>query len=248
MIDQSAEAKLQKMQTAIDQSSHLVFFGGAGVSTASGIPDFRSSKGIYMKDTGYHCRAEEILSHDFFEAHPEIFFDFYFKHLIYPQAKPNPAHQYLATLEQQGKSVMVITQNIDGLHQRAGSQNVIELHGTTLDNYCLKCGQHYSLEELERDAKGVPRCPRDQAIVRPNIVLYQESLDPMTIMSSIEAMSQADLLIVAGTSLNVYPAASFIQYFNGKTCAVINQSPIRNLPPGSFVFNDRIESVFSQLK
>lgn len=242
------EDKLQAFQRQLAASNKVVFFGGAGVSTASGIPDFRSATGLFMQATGKNFTAEEIISRSFFERYPEEFFEFYFDKLIYPEAKPNLAHEFLVELEKAGKDVTVVTQNIDGLHQKAGSQRVLELHGTVLDNYCLLCDRHYSLEELTRDEKGIPRCKEDHGIVRPDIVLYEEGLNQQTIEAAITAIEEADMLIVAGTSLIVYPAAGLINYFKGKHFVVINKTPIHTYLPNALVFESTLNEVFGRME
>lgn len=240
--------KIQQFQEKLVQSNKIVFFGGAGVSTASGIPDFRSATGLFMQTTGKNFSAEEIISRSFFERYPVEFFEFYFEKLIYPEAKPNLAHEFLVELEKRGKDVAVVTQNIDGLHQVAGSRNVLELHGTVLDNYCLQCNKAYSLEELTPDKQGVPRCKEDHGIVRPDIVLYEEGLNQQTIQDSITAIEEADMLIVAGTSLIVYPAAGLINYFKGEHFVVINKTPIHTYLPNALVFEDTLNEVFSRME
>lgn len=242
------EDKLQAFQRQLAASKKVVFFGGAGVSTASGIPDFRSATGLFMQATGKNFTAEEIISRSFFERYPEEFFEFYFDKLIYPEAKPNLAHEFLVELEKAGKDVTVVTQNIDGLHQKAGSQRVLELHGTVLDNYCLLCDRHYSLVELTRDEKGIPRCKEDHGIVRPDIVLYEEGLNQQTIEAAITAIEEADMLIVAGTSLIVYPAAGLINYFKGKHFVVINKTPIHTYLPNALVFESTLNEVFGRME
>lgn len=238
---------IQSLQEAINQSQDLVFFGGAGVSTASGIPDFRSASGIFNQDLGGSLSPEMIISHDFFCQHTEIFFDFYFKNLVYPSAQPNIVHRYLAKLEET-KNVTVITQNIDGLHQEAGSKRVIELHGSVQRNYCLRCGHQYSLNDLSLDENGIPRCPIDGGLVRPDVTLYQESLNDMAINQAIEALRRADFLIVAGTSLMVYPAASFIHYYQGDGLAVINKTPLSLLSSRALIFEEDMVDVFKELR
>ncbi len=240
--------KIEQLQALIDKSQHLVFFGGAGVSTESSIPDFRSSEGLYSRDQGVQIPAEEVISHHYFMAHPEEFFAFYFEHLGFPEAKPNPAHRYLADLEDRGKDVTVITQNIDGLHQKAGSQRVFELHGSVWRNYCMDCGQAYAYEDLHKDRDGIPRCEKDQGIVRPDIVLYEEGLDSSVLQAAVQALQEADLLIIAGTSLVVYPAAGLINYYGGKDLVLINKSPLQVAQKQSLtVFQDRVGRVFSAL-
>lgn len=236
------------LQEQLDQSLNIVFFGGAGVSTESGIPDFRSAEGIFVQETGSAYSPEEIISHDFFMRYPKVFFDFYFDKLIYPEAKPNSVHRFLADLEAAGKHVTIVTQNIDGLHQDAGSSEVYELHGTVRENYCLECNRTYSLEELERGEDGIPRCSYDHGIVRPNIVLYQEGLDQSVLEASIKAIEASDMLIIGGTSLVVYPAAGLVNYFNGDHLVVINKTIIQARQAGALTFEDSLSEVFDQLE
>lgn len=211
----------------LKQSSSIVFFGGAGVSTESNIPDFRSPAGLYgeKREHVYPYPAETMLSHSFFVRHPKEFFDFYFNEMIYQDAVPNKAHLALAKLEQMGKLKAVITQNIDGLHQKAGSLNVLELHGSVLRNYSTKDHTFFTLEETiaNRDADGIPRDPDTGAIIKPDVVLYEEPLDENVMYQAIQAIAQADCMIVGGTSLQVYPAAGLLQYFHGKTLVLINK-------------------------
>lgn len=214
------ETETDKLQKIIDESKNIVFFGGAGVSTESGIPDFRSADGIYHQ--AYRYSPEQVVSHSFFMQHTEAFYDFYRDKMMILDAKPNPAHLKLAELEQAHKLKAVITQNIDGLHQAAGSKNVFELHGSIRRNYCMKCGRFYDAQYV-KDSEGIPRCECG-GIVKPDVVLYEEGLDQMTIQGAVEAISHADTLIIGGTSLVVYPAAGFIDYFRGSHLAVINKS------------------------
>ncbi len=214
------EAEVERLQEMIDESSNIVFFGGAGVSTESNIPDFRSADGIYHQS--YKYSPEEVVSHSFYEKHPEAFFEFYREKMMVLDAEPNPAHLKLAELEQAGKLKAVVTQNIDGLHQAAGSQTVYELHGSIHRNYCEKCGRFYDAEFVKA-AEGVPMCSCGGRI-KPDVVLYEEALNGTTIQNAVQAISQADMLIIGGTSLIVYPAAGFIDYFEGKYLVVINQS------------------------
>ncbi len=206
----------------------VVFFGGAGVSTESGIPDFRSPDGLYRQKYG-DTSPEELISHHYYRQNPQRFFEFYFDRMIAPDAQPNQAHKKLAELEQQGILDCVITQNIDGLHQKAGSKRVFELHGSVLRNYCQQCGAAFDLErmtELHNHAEdGVPRCPQCGGAVKPDVVLYEESLDQETLMNSMRAISRAKTLIIAGTSLVVYPAAGLVDYFNGEHLVIVNLSP-----------------------
>ena len=211
------------LKEMIEQSDNIVFFGGAGVSTESGIPDFRSETGIYNTIKRYQRSPEEILSHSFFMAHPDIFYDFYKSTMLYLDAKPNKAHLALAKLEAMGKLKAIVTQNIDGLHQLAGSKRVYELHGTVHRNYCMRCHEAYDTEYILKD-EGVPRCEKCGGIVKPDVVLYEEGLNEMTITASLNAIRKADVLIIGGTSLNVYPAAGFIQYYSGNKLVLINKS------------------------
>ena len=238
-MDKSAE-----LQKIIDESNKAVFFGGAGVSTESGIPDFRSQDGLY--NLKYDYPPEEIVSHDFFRYRTEEFYNFYRDRMIYPQAKPNAAHLYLARLEKAGKLKCVVTQNIDGLHQEAGSKTVYELHGSVLRNHCLKCGKFYSVDFIVK-SKGVPLCDCG-GTVKPDVVLYGEGLDNKTVNLAVTAISRADTLIIGGTSLAVYPAASFIDFFNGKNLVIINKASTPADARANLVINDSIGKVFSQLK
>ena len=209
------------------QNCHaMVFFGGAGGSTESGIPDFRSVDGLYHQKFRYP--PEEMLSHTFFERHTAEFYDFYRQKLIVHGAKPNAAHLRLAELEREGKCAAVVTQNIDGLHQAAGSKNVFELHGSTLRNYCTRCGKFYPvsfIEEAGKTGDGIPRCTDCGGVVKPDVVLYEEGLDEATLEGAVNAIRAADVLIVGGTSLAVYPAAGLLRYFKGDTLVVINKQP-----------------------
>lgn len=214
------EAETVRVQEIIDDSENIVFFGGAGVSTESGIPDFRSADGIYHQQ--YRYSPEQIVSHSFFMRNTEAFYEFYKEKMMFLEAKPNAAHLKLAQLEAEGKLKAVITQNIDGLHQAAGSKNVWELHGSIHRNYCRKCGKFYDASYV-KNADGVPRCECG-GLIKPDVVLYEEGLDSGVIEHSIRAICEADTLIIGGTSLVVYPAAGFIDYFRGKHLVVINKS------------------------
>lgn len=214
------EAETARVQEIIDDSENIVFFGGAGVSTESGIPDFRSADGIYHQQ--YRYSPEQIVSHSFFMRNTEAFYEFYKEKMMFLEAKPNAAHLKLAQLEAEGKLKAVITQNIDGLHQAAGSKNVWELHGSIHRNYCRKCGKLYDASYV-KNADGVPRCECG-GLIKPDVVLYEEGLDSGVIEHSIRAICEADTLIIGGTSLVVYPAAGFIDYFRGKHLVVINKS------------------------
>lgn len=232
-------AELEKL---IEKSCKIVFFGGAGVSTESGIPDFRSVDGLYHQQFDYP--PEVMLSHSFYKSHPAEFFDFYRKKLIVRGAKPNAAHIRLAKLEQQGKLQAVITQNIDGLHQAAGSKTVYELHGSTLRNYCTRCHAFYN-QEFMADSVGVPHCTCG-GIVKPDVVLYEEGLDTDIIDASISAIASADLLIVGGTSLAVYPAAGLLQYYRGRELVVINKTPTPADAKATLVINQPIGQALSE--
>ena len=213
-------SKQEELQRMIDESSNIVFFGGAGVSTESNIPDFRSADGLYQDK--YVYPPEQVVSHTFFVHKTEIFYEFYKEKMMFLDAKPNKAHLKLAELEEAGKLKAVITQNIDGLHQMAGSKNVLELHGSIHRNYCMKCGKFYDAKYV-KEADGIPKCDCGGTL-KPDVVLYEEGLDNTTIQKSIRAIQQADMLIIGGTSLVVYPAAGFIDYFRGKYLVVINKS------------------------
>lgn len=212
--------KREQLQKMVDECNNIVFFGGAGVSTESNIPDFRSADGLYQEQ--YVYPPEQVVSHTFFVQKPELFYEFYKDKMMFLSAKPNKAHKKLAELEEAGKLKAVITQNIDGLHQLAGSQNVLELHGSIHRNYCQKCGRFYDARYV-KESQGIPRCECGGTI-KPDVVLYEEGLDSKVIRESIRAISEAEMLIIGGTSLVVYPAAGFIDYFRGKYLVVINKS------------------------
>ena len=221
-------------------------FGGAGVSTESNIPDFRSEKGLYKAKTEYGMSPEEMISHSFFVNHTETFFDYYKKNLIYPDAKPNKAHRALAKLEAQGKLKAVVTQNIDGLHQMAGNKKVYELHGSVLRNYCMKCHQFYDLDYImdEYHCKGnVPICPVCGGIIKPDVVLYEEMLDEDCSNKAVGAIAKADTLIIGGTSLVVYPAAGFVRYFRGNHLVLINKQETPYDSHADLVIHDSIGKV-----
>ena len=235
------ERRLHKL---VEASENIVFFGGAGVSCESGIPDFRSTDGLYHQE--YRWPPEEILSHDFFERRPEEFFRFYRDKMLYPQAKPNAAHLALARLERDGRLKAVVTQNIDGLHQAAGSKNVLELHGSVHRNHCKRCGAFYALDDVLRSA-GVPRCGCG-GVIKPDVVLYGEALDAATLTAAARAISRADLLLVGGTSLNVYPAAGLLRYFSGASLVVINKTPTPADARADLVIQDAIGHVLDGLE
>ena len=212
---------LKRLQEMVDASRRIVFFGGAGVSTESGIPDFRSADGLYH--TAYKYPPETIISHSFFLRDPETFFQFYKEKMIYPAAKPNPAHLALVRWEDAGKLKSVVTQNIDGLHQAAGSKNVIELHGTVHKNRCMRCRKAYGLDAV-LSTQAVPRCDCG-GIIKPEVVLYEEPLDQHVTESAVRAIADADMMLIGGTSLSVYPAAGFVQAFTGKYTVILNKTP-----------------------
>lgn len=237
--------KIQKLQEIIDNSNHIVFFTGAGVSTASGIPDFRSTDGLYNQK--YQFPPEEILSHHFFKQHTEEFFRFYRDKMLYPDVKPSFVHQYIASLEKRHKNVTVITQNIDGLHQLAGSTNVLELHGSVLRNTCMQCHTKYSLDEiLKMDT--VPHCPKCNGIIKPDVVLYEEGLDENILNQSLHALQTADTCIVLGTSLVVYPAAGLLRYFGGDKLVLINRDQTSYDSTADLTIHDDFINIFPNLK
>ena len=236
---------VQQLHELLKRSSHIVFFGGAGVSTASNIPDFRSDEGLYSgkEQKKYPYPPETMLSHTFFVHHTEQFFEYYFDKMVYPDAKPNPAHIALAKLEEMGKLSAVITQNIDGLHQQAGSKRVYELHGSVHRNTCQQCGKHYSLQEmLQWKGKGVPRCSCG-GVIKPDVVLYEESLDSDVLEKAIRHIMAADLMIVGGTSLAVYPAAGLLQYYDG---LLINKTETPYDRRASLIIREPIGQVMSE--
>lgn len=238
---------IEKLKELIDSHNNIVFFGGAGVSTESDIPDFRSATGLFSEKLNRNFSPEQLVSHTFFMRYPEDFFKFYKDKLIYEDAKPNKAHIALSNLEEMGKLNAIITQNIDGLHQMAGSRNVFELHGSIHRNYCTKCGKFFNLEEMLNLGGIVPHCDNCGAIVKPDVVLYEEALDNSVVNKTINALSNADLLIIGGTSLVVYPAAGFIDYFNGDSIVLINKSSTGYDSKASLIINDSIGKVLSQV-
>ncbi|MGI6017664.1 MAG: NAD-dependent protein deacylase [Marvinbryantia sp.] len=238
------EEKTALLKEWIAESTNVVFFGGAGVSTESGIPDFRSVDGLYHQE--YDYPPETILSHTFFVNHTEEFYRFYRNKMICPQAKPNMAHIRLAEWEKKGHVRAVITQNIDGLHQMAGSKEVLELHGSVHRNYCTRCHKFYDADDI-RNGSGIPRCECG-GVIKPDVVLYEEGLDNETISKSVRYLSQADTLIIGGTSLVVYPAAGMIDYFNGKHLVLINKSTTSRDAYADLVIDDSIGKVFGQIE
>lgn len=237
--------EIEKLTLILKESNNIVFFGGAGVSTESNIPDFRSSNGLWNEKLRINFTPEQLVSHTFFMKYPEEFFRFYKDKLIYPDAKPNAAHIALAKLEEMGKLKAVVTQNIDGLHQAAGSKNVFELHGSVLRNYCMDCNAFYD-EKFILASEGIPTCPKCGGKVKPDVVLYEEGLDEATIQGSIAAISQADTLIIGGTSLIVYPAAGLINYFRGKNLILINKSTTSADSKADLVIHEAIGKVLGE--
>ena len=234
------------LQSIIDCSRRIVFFGGAGVSTASGIPDFRSADGLYSRE--YEgLTPEMILSKSFFYLHPEAFFDFYRKYMVHPEARPNAAHRYLFELEKRDKLRGIVTQNIDGLHKAAGNRRVYEIHGSIHENYCLDCNAFFPLDAIMQ-ADGIPRCRHCGGVIKPSVVLYGEGLDKYVTIGACREISSADTLIVAGTSLSVEPAASFLDYFSGKNLVVINKEPTPADSKASLVLHGDVADILGKLK
>ena len=235
-------SEIETLKTWIEASDNIVFFGGAGVSTESGIPDFRSTDGLYHQKFEYP--PETILSHTFFYQHTEYFYRFYREKMLPLEAEPNAAHRALAALERAGKLRAIVTQNIDGLHQKAGSKNVYELHGSIWRNYCTKCGKSYSAEFI-RDSGGVPHCACG-GLIKPDVVLYEEGLDEKTIKGAVRAIAEADVLIVGGTSLTVYPAAGLIRYYGGNRLVLINRDETPYDGYANLIFREPIGQVLGQ--
>lgn len=241
--------KIAQLQKIIDESDNIVFFGGAGVSTESGIPDFRSVDGLYNQQWKYP--PEEIISHSFFYKNTKEFYRFYRAKLLPSGFKPNAAHLKLAEMEAKGKLKAIVTQNIDGLHQKAGSKTVYELHGSTLRNYCLECGEFYDetiISESETTEDKLPHCKKCGGLIKPDVVLYEEGLDQQIIENSIDAISSADTLIIGGTSLVVYPAAGFVRYFRGKNLVLLNKSETSMDSSATLVIHEPIGKVLEQIK
>jgi len=237
---------IKELKEIINSSNNIVFFGGAGVSTESNIPDFRTDKGIFNENTETLYPPETILSRSFFLKKTDDFYKFYKNKMIYKDAKPNAAHKALAKLEEQGKLKAIITQNIDGLHQMAGSKNVIELHGNVFDNYCMDCKEEYDLEFVLYSAANTPRCTCG-GIVRPNIVLYEEGLNMDNIHRAVKYISEADVLIVGGTSLVVYPAAGLIEYYGGNKLVLINRDTTPYDKSANLIINEKIGEVLNEV-
>ncbi len=238
--------KIGQLAEIIGNSGPMVFFGGAGVSTESGIPDFRSADGIYQEKVRRTVSPEEMVSHSFYERYPEEFFEFYREKLVYPDAEPNDCHKALAALEREGILTAVVTQNIDGLHQKAGSKRVYELHGSVLRNYCEDCGAFYDADFVIK-APGVPRCEKCGGRVKPDVVLYEESLDQRVLEGAVRAIASADTLVIGGTSLVVYPAAGLIRYFGGRHLVVVNKTATGRDSEAELVIREPIGSVFAEV-
>ena len=236
---------ISKLTEMIRESDHIVFFGGAGVSTESNIPDFRSENGLYETETGHQYPPETVLSHNFFIRHSKEFYDFYRNKMIYQNAVPNKAHIALAKLEAMGKVKAVVTQNIDGLHQMAGSKRVFELHGSIHRNYCMKCGKAFPLETIIHSA-GVPMCDECGGMIRPDVVLYGEGLDQAVIEGTVKAIQRADMLIIGGTSLVVYPAAGLVEYYSGNKLVLINRTKTHQDKRAALTFSDPIGTVLDE--
>ena len=239
--------EIEKLTQILRDSNNIVFFGGAGCSCESGIPDFRSASGLWNEKLKINLTPEQLVSHTMFMKYPKEFFEFYRDKLIYPDAKPNAAHIALAKLEEMGKLKAVVTQNIDGLHQAAGSKHVYELHGSVLRNYCVKCHAFYD-EKFILESKGVPTCTKCGGNVKPDVVLYEEGLDSNTMNGALNAISNADMLIIGGTSLNVYPAAGLIDYYRGNRLVLINMSKTPMDYKADLVIYDKIGKVLSQIE
>ena len=238
--------KIQQLQEIIDKSNDIVFFGGAGVSTESGIPDFRSESGIFKSLEKYGDTPENLISHTYFSSHTKEFFEYYKDTLVFSDAEPNPAHLKLAELEKKGKLNAVITQNIDGLHQKAGSSTVLELHGSIHRNYCQICNKEYSLDFI-LESEGIPRCGCG-GVVKPDVVLYEEPLDNNVLSYSIDFIQNADTLIIGGTSLVVYPAAGLINYFHGENLVLINKSETAYDNFANLVINEPIGETLDKIR
>ena len=239
--------KILELKSLIDKAKKICVFTGAGISVPSGIPDFRSANGIYSKKYKHNLSPEEIISHSFFLKDTSMFYDFYRDKMLYPDAKPNEAHIYFAELEKKGKSVPVVTQNIDGLHSMAGSTNVMEIHGSIHRNYCMECHAPYSMQFVH-DSEDIPRCEKCGGIIKPDVVLYEEGLDNDVVNKALKEIQTSDLMIIIGTSLAVYPAASFVRYYYGDKIVLINKSPTPFDDNADLVFNEDVVEVVRELK
>ena len=238
------EERIEKLRELIKESKRIVFFGGAGVSTESGVKDYRSEDGLYHTVKEYGVNPERILSHNFFISNPETFYDFYRKYFLQENIKPNDAHYALAKLEKEGKLTAVITQNIDYLHQTAGSKNVLELHGTARVHYCMSCKTLYPVEKIKNER--VPKCDKCGDVIRPKVTLYEEALDEVTVDTAIDHIYASDLLIIGGTSLAVYPAAAYLRYYKGKNIVLINKSETAFDGKATLIFRESIGKVLKE--
>lgn len=247
LTDKMEYQKIEQLKKIINDSNDICVFTGAGISVPSGIPDFRSADGLYNQDSGINIRPEEIISHSFFEEHTDLFYEFYKSKMLYPTAKPNAAHLYFAELARQGKHVPVVTQNIDGLHTAAGSPEVYEIHGSVLKNTCLACHAHYGVDVVA-SAKGVPHCPACGGLIKPDVVLYEEPLYDDVVTGAVNAIANAETLIIIGTSLVVYPAASYVRYFRGNNIVLINKTETRMDGIATLTFYEDVIDVVNMLK
>ena len=239
-------AMIESLQKIIDESKNICVFTGAGISCPSGIPDFRSADGLYNKDSGFNIPPEQIISRSFFDAHPDMFYEFYKSSMLYPDAKPNRAHKFFAELENKDRKVSVVTQNIDGLHSAAGSTDVYEIHGSVLRNNCMKCGKFFDGEYVSK-SNGIPYCDRCGGMVKPDVVLYEEPLNQTVVEGAVNAIMRADTMFIIGTSLVVYPAASYIQYFSGDNLIIINKTKTGMDSRATLAFYDDVEKVVEKL-
>ena len=240
------QEKIAKFAEIIHDANDICVFTGAGISVPSGIPDFRSADGLYNQDSGFNIRPEEIISHTFFVRKTDMFYEFYKSKMVYPDAMPNAAHIFFAELQNRGKNVSVVTQNIDGLHSAAGSKEVYEIHGSVLRNTCTKCGKHFGVETV-MEQEGVPHCECG-GIIKPDVVLYEEPLDNVCVEGAINAIARADTMVIIGTSLVVYPAASYVRYFRGRNLVIINLEPTGMDDMASLAIYEDVEKVVNDLK
>ncbi|MGN0571813.1 MAG: NAD-dependent protein deacylase [Candidatus Fimenecus sp.] len=241
------DEKILQLKEILTKSRHLCVFTGAGISCPSGIPDFRSADGLYNQKSGLNIPPEEIISHTFFTAHTDLFYDFYKSKMLYPNAQPNAAHRFFADLEREGKTVSVVTQNIDGLHTAAGSSRVFEIHGSVLRNHCMHCGAFYGLEAVAK-SDGIPHCTKCGGVIKPDVVLYEEPLEEKTVQGAIHAIAAADTMVIIGTSLVVYPAASYVRYFGGEKLVILNKTATEYDRLAQLTIYDDIVHIVEQIK
>lgn len=241
------DEKILRLKTILQNSRNVCVFTGAGISCPSGIPDFRSANGLYNQKSGLNIPPEEIISHSFFTAHTDLFYDFYKSKMLYPEAQPNAAHRFFADLENKGKTVSVVTQNIDGLHTAAGSTNVFEIHGSVLRNHCMQCGAFYGVEAVAQ-SDSVPYCEKCGGIIKPDVILYEEPLDEKAVQGAVNAIAAADTMVIIGTSLVVYPAASYVRYFGGENLVILNKTATDYDRLASLTIYDDIVHIVEQLK